>query len=117
MSPRAGASLIECLTAIVLLAIGLTGATATLLTSQRLERMALRHRTATRLAASAIEWFTSIPCPTRDSTWTRISHYGIHEQWAVAVGDSIASLEGMVTLDPRPEGVRIPIQVRRRCAP
>ena len=117
MSLRIGVSLIECLASLVLLSAGLSGAAATMLTAQRLERIALRYHAATRLAGGAVERFTAMSCPIRDSVWHRVSADEIDERWAIIVRDSVASLEGAVVVDRRHQSSRISVVARRRCVP
>ncbi|MGA0920202.1 MAG: type IV pilus modification PilV family protein [Gemmatimonadaceae bacterium] len=113
---RRGLSLVECVVAIVLCAVGLLGVTAALLTAQRLERSAEAMRRMAHQASQRISWFEAIPCPPRDTTW-RQGDAGVAATWTVARSDSGVTLVGSLTAPiPGPTApLHLPIQLHRPC--
>lgn len=115
MRPRPGLSLVECLVSLVLLAIGISGASLTLLSAMRIGRAARYRQGVVRAAQNELLRFTSAPCPTRDSAWTRPSDEGFLGRWEIVVVDSVVALRGMVRDPLAPSMPAFPLEVQRRC--
>lgn len=100
--------------AILLLAIGLSGAAATILSALRLEMAARRRADAVRHAARHLDWFEGAACPLTDTTWTDTVAGAARQSWALASHDSIRTLTGLIDLGPS-QGRPLRLELVRRC--
>lgn len=111
-----GFSLVESLVAILVLGIGFSGATATLLTALRVERFAQRYTEGVRLAQQEIARFEGTACPLlRDSAWQVVGAAGGDHRWAMQVRDSIVSLTGSLAIGMEATVPRLVVALHRRC--
>lgn len=116
MRSRPGISLIECLVSLVVLAIGVAGASLTTQTAIRLTRVARYRQGVVRAAQTELLRFLSAPCPRRDSSWTRPSDEGFVGRWVIMLTDSTVALQGTVRDSLSPAMPAFPIEAQRRCA-
>lgn len=112
----AGVSLVESVVAILLLGIGFTGATATLLTALRVERFAQRYAEGVRLAQQEIGRFEGTSCARlRDSAWQVIGATGGEHRWVMLARDSVVSLTGDLSIGREARVPRLTVALQRRC--
>ena len=115
MRSRVGLSLIECLVALIVLALGVTGAWLTMAMAVRLQHTARHRQGVVRAAQAELLRFTAIPCPHHDSAWTRVTDDGFHGRWAIVAEDSTVSIRGTVFDPASPARPVLPVEVQRRC--
>ena len=102
--------------AILVLGIGFTGATATLLTALRVERFAQRYAEGVRLAQQEIGRFEGTPCARlRDSAWQVIGATGGEHRWVMLARDSVVSLAGDLSIGREARVPRLTVALHRRC--
>lgn len=113
----AGHSLVECVVAIAVCAVGVLGVSAALLAAQRLERIARTTQAMSHLALQRIARIEASPCPPRDTSWRQVTAAGITDTWTFTRSDSGGRWIGALTAQmPGPAPVAtLPIALQRRC--